>query len=103
MPDWPPQLDHPASSDLRFIIQQTALRCAKLELYQDGQRRTFRVALVFLWVGNEVARLPQEWFLNTPVLWLAALVLIGLVRGPLKRAPALLKKPLKFAAATSFC
>ena len=47
-----------------------------------------------------MARLPQEWFLNTPVLWLAALVLIGLVRGPLRKAPALLKKPLKFAAAT---
>ena len=47
-----------------------------------------------------MARLPQEWFLNTPVLWLAALALIGLVRGPLRKAPALLKKPLKFAAAT---
>lgn len=47
-----------------------------------------------------MARLPQEWFLNTPVLWLAALVLIGLLRGPLRKAPALLKKPLKFAAAT---
>jgi len=47
-----------------------------------------------------VARLPQEWFLNTPVLWLAALVLFGLVRGPLRKAPALLRKPLKFAAAT---
>ena len=45
-----------------------------------------------------MASLPQEWFLNTPVLWLGALVLIGLVRGPLRNAPALLKKPLKFAA-----
>ena len=51
-------------------------------------------------IGDEVARLPQEWFLNTPVLWLGALVLIGLVRGPLRNAPALLKKPLKFAAAS---
>ena len=24
--------------------------------------------LVFLPIGDEVARLPQEWFLNTPVL-----------------------------------
>jgi len=56
--------------------------------------------LVFLPIGDEVARLPQEWFLNTPVLWLGALVLIGLVRGPLRNAPALLKKPLKFAAAS---
>ena len=44
--------------------------------------------------------MPQEWFLNTPVLWLGALVLIGIVRGPLRNAPALLKKPLKFAAAS---
>jgi transitional endoplasmic reticulum ATPase len=51
-------------------------------------------------IGEEVARLPQEWFLNTPVLWLGALVLIGLVRGPLRTAPALLKKPLRFAAAS---
>ena len=51
-------------------------------------------------IGDEVARLPQEWFLNTPVLWLGALVLISLVRGPLRNAPALLKKPLKFAAAS---
>ena len=50
--------------------------------------------------GDEVARLPQEWFLNTPVLWLGALVLIGVARGPLRNAPALLKKPLKFAAAS---
>ena len=56
--------------------------------------------LVFLPIGDEVARLPQEWFLNTPVLWLGALVLIALVRGPLRNAPALLKKPLKFAAAS---
>src|SRR5271165_5846184 len=55
--------------------------------------------LVFLPIGDEVARLPQEWFLNTPVLWLGALVLIALVRGPLRNASALLKKPVKFAAA----
>ena len=56
--------------------------------------------LVFLPIGDEVARLPQEWFLNTPVLWLGALVLIALVRGPLRNAPAFLKKPLKFAVAS---
>jgi transitional endoplasmic reticulum ATPase len=60
------------------------------------------VVLVFLPIGDEVARLPQEWFLNTPVLWLGALVLIGLVRGPLRNAPGLLRKPLKFAAASLF-
>jgi transitional endoplasmic reticulum ATPase len=47
-----------------------------------------------------VAQPPQEWFLNTPVLWLAAVVLIGLLRGPLRNAPALLKKPVKFAVAS---
>ena len=59
--------------------------------------------LVFLAIGGEVARLHQEWFLNTPVLWLGALVLIALVRGPLRNAPGLLKKPLKFAAASLRC
>ena len=58
------------------------------------------MVLVFLPIGDEVARLPQEWFLNTPVLWLGALVLIALVRGPLRNAPGLLKKPLRFAAAS---
>ena len=56
--------------------------------------------MVSMPIGDEVARLPQEWYLNTPVLWLGALVLLGLVRGPLRNAPTLLKKPLKFAAAT---
>ena len=56
--------------------------------------------LVFLPIGDEVAHLPQEWFLNTPVLWLGALVLIALVRGPLRNAPVFFKKPLKFAVAS---
>jgi len=47
-----------------------------------------------------VAQPPQEWFLNTPVLWLAAVVLIGLLGGPLRNAPAILKKPLKFVVAS---
>ena len=56
--------------------------------------------LVILAICGELAHSHQEWFLNTPVLWLGALVLIALVRGPLRNAPALLKKPLKFAAAS---
>jgi transitional endoplasmic reticulum ATPase len=56
--------------------------------------------LVVLAIGGEVAHSHQEWFLNTLVLWLAALVLISLVRGPLRNAPGLLKKPLRFAAAS---
>jgi transitional endoplasmic reticulum ATPase len=47
-----------------------------------------------------VAHPPREWFLNTPVLWLAALVLIGLLRGRLRIAPAVLKKPVEFGVAT---
>ena len=39
----------------------------------------------------------QEWFLNTPILWLAAVVWIGLLRGPLRSAPAIFRKPVKFA------
>lgn len=34
------------------------------------------------------------------MLWLAAVVLISILRGPLRNAPALLKKPLSFAAAS---
>ena len=47
-----------------------------------------------------MAQPPQEWFLNTPVLWLAAVVLMAVLRGPLRNAPAILKKPVKFVAAT---
>ena len=47
-----------------------------------------------------MAQPPQEWFFNTPVLWLAAVVLIGLLRGPLRNAPAILKKLVKFVVAS---
>jgi transitional endoplasmic reticulum ATPase len=47
-----------------------------------------------------VAQPPEEWFLNTPVLWLAAVVLIGFLRGALRNSPAILKKTVKFLAAT---
>ena len=58
------------------------------------------MVLVFLPIGDEVAHSHQEWFLNTLVLWLASLVLISLLRGPLRSAPALLRKPLKFVVAS---
>ena len=58
------------------------------------------MSMVFLWVGNEVARLPQEWFLNTPVLWLAALVLMSTMRGPLRSAPIVLRKLVSLAVAS---
>ena len=51
-------------------------------------------------MGVLVANLPQEWFLNTPVLWLGALVLISMLRGPLRNAPIFLKKLLKFGVAS---
>jgi len=47
-----------------------------------------------------VAHPRQEWFLNTPILWLAAVVLIGLLRGPLRSAPPIFRKPVKFAVAS---
>ena len=56
--------------------------------------------LVFLLIGDEVARLPQEWFLNTPVLWLGALVLLSTIRGPLRNAPMFIKKLLRLAVAS---
>ena len=55
--------------------------------------------LVVLAIGGEVARLPQEWFLNTPVLWLGALVLVSTIRGPLRNAPMFIKKLLSLAVA----
>ena len=58
------------------------------------------MVLVFLAIGDELAHSHQEWFLNTLVLWLAALVLISFLRGPLRSAPALLRKPLKFVVAS---
>ena len=51
-------------------------------------------------IGDRVAQPPQEWFPNTPVLWAAAGLLIGLLRAPLRNAPAILKKPLKFVVAS---
>lgn len=51
-------------------------------------------------IGDRVVRAPQEWFLNTPVLWLAAGLLITLLRGPLRNAPALLRKPMKLGLVT---
>ena len=47
-----------------------------------------------------MAQPAQEWFLNTPILWLAALVLIGLLRGPQRNAPAILTRPVKFVVAS---
>jgi hypothetical protein len=47
-----------------------------------------------------VTRLPQGWFLNTPVLWLAALLLDAAVRGPLRNAPGFVTKLFRLAAAT---
>lgn len=47
-----------------------------------------------------MAHPPQEWFFNTPVLWLTALVLMILLRGPLRNAPGLLRRPLRFVAAS---
>jgi len=37
------------------------------------------------------------------MLWLKAVVLIGLLRGPLRSLPAVLKKPLKFVVASCIC
>ncbi|HEX2917926.1 MAG TPA: ATP-binding protein, partial [Edaphobacter sp.] len=45
-----------------------------------------------------MAQPPQQWFFNTPVLWLTALVLMVFLRGPLRNAPGLVRRPLRFAA-----
>ena len=63
-------------------------------------RRRIESNLLFVPDGDSVARLPQGWFLNTPVLWLAALVLTGAIRGPLRNAPLLIKKLLSLAVAS---
>jgi hypothetical protein len=52
-------------------------------------------------IGDRVAQPTQELFPNTAILWLAALVLIGLLlRGPLRNSPVILKKPVKFVVAS---
>src|SRR5215472_17553245 len=45
---------------------------------------------------------PRQWFLNTPVMWLGALVLTKILRGPMARAPALVRKLLKISISTLF-
>jgi ATP-dependent Zn protease len=45
---------------------------------------------------------PHQWFLNTPVLWLGALVLLSLLRGPMHGAPGFIKKLLKIGISTLF-
>jgi transitional endoplasmic reticulum ATPase len=47
---------------------------------------------------NAVQIVPQEGFFNTPLLWLGAFVLIGLLRGPFRSLPTFFKKPLAFLA-----
>jgi hypothetical protein len=87
-------MDDRTPSNSYFIIQRPSLELGYIRALSERRETQFRLTLVWLPIGDEVAGLPQEWFLNTPVLWLGALVLIGLVRGPLRNAPALLKKPL---------
>lgn len=58
--------------------------------------------LFFVPVSDSLARLLQQWFLNTPVLWLAALSLRSVVRRPLRNAPILLTKLLKFVTVSCF-
>jgi transitional endoplasmic reticulum ATPase len=64
---------------------------------REAPRPLLSLMLVFVPTGIAVAKLPSEWFLNTPVLWLGALVLITILRGPLRGAPVFLKKLLRFA------
>jgi transitional endoplasmic reticulum ATPase len=45
---------------------------------------------------------PRQWFLNTPVLWLGALVLTKILRGSMGRAPSLVRKLLKITISTLF-
>jgi len=49
-----------------------------------------------------LARLPQQWFLNTPVLWLGALFLAGIARGSLRNVPTLVRNLLKFLTVSCF-
>lgn len=87
-----------------------------LEERQYGQFRLFgrswRVAhsstplvsvIVIFAPGAVLAALgPRQWFLNTPVLWLGALVLTKLLRGPMARGPSLARKLLKISISTLF-
>ena len=50
---------------------------------------------IVVWLG------PKDWFLNWPVMLVAAAVLTQVLRGPLAEAPSFLKKVVKLAI--SFC
>jgi ATPase family protein associated with various cellular activities (AAA) len=49
-----------------------------------------------------VAQPSQEWFLSTPALWFAGVTLTFVLRGPLRSAPAFIRKILKFATVSLF-
>jgi len=82
-----------------------ALRSAKVDLFtlrgfrRDGRPRPILtlillgLPLVFLLIIG-----PPEWFLNWPVMGIAALVLTSIEKGPLAWAPSFLKKLVKVAA-----
>ena len=53
-------------------------------------------------IGVLAAIGPSEWFFNTPVLWLGALVLINILRGPMRGAPSVVRKLLKIGVVTLF-
>jgi hypothetical protein len=58
--------------------------------------------VVFVPIGLLAAIGSSEWFLNTPVLWLGGLVLIKILRGPMRGAPSLVRKLLKIGVSTLF-
>lgn len=83
-------------------------RSAKQELFslngfstrQSTPRPLLSLMVIFVPIGVLAAIGPPAWFLNTPVLWLGALVLVSILRGPMRGAPSLIRKLLKIGVAT---
>jgi SpoVK/Ycf46/Vps4 family AAA+-type ATPase len=83
-------------------------RSAKKELFslngistrQSTPRPLLSLMVIFVPIGVLAAIGPPAWFLNTPVLWLGALVLVSFLRGPMRGAPSLIRKLLKIGVAT---
>ena len=49
-----------------------------------------------------MARSPEEWFLNTPVLWLVGLVSVWFLRRSFRSGPAFFKRILEFVVVSCF-
>jgi len=72
----------------------------RFRLNRSFPRPLLGLLVIFIPIVALAAVGPHQWFLNTPVLWLGALVLFSLLRGPMHGAPGFIKKLLKIGIST---